>query len=105
MNLKNFGVIFMGLGIGFLLVEILLRIIGISYPAFYQPNPHTGFFLRPGIEGKSPGGIICQWMPMYRISKNSFDVAFRTFSEVFENLSFWYVRGHGLFVAPWMNFK
>ncbi|SVA70718.1 uncharacterized protein METZ01_LOCUS123572 [marine metagenome] len=51
------------------------------------------------------GGIICQWMPMYRISKKSFDVAFRTFSEVFENSSFWYVRGHGLFVASLDEFK
>lgn len=46
-----------------------------------------------------PQGIVCQWMPMYRISKTSFDVAFRTFASVFPNASFWYVRGHGLFVA------
>lgn len=45
------------------------------------------------------GGIICQWMPMYNISARSFRVAFRTFSEVFTNSSFWYVRGHGLFVG------
>lgn len=46
-----------------------------------------------------PGGIVLQWMPMYQISKQSFDVAFRTFAEVFPEASFWYVRGHGLFVA------
>jgi len=46
-----------------------------------------------------PGGIVCQWMPMYSISRRSFDVAFRTFAGVFENASFWYVRGHGLFIA------
>jgi spermidine synthase len=46
-----------------------------------------------------PDGVVCQWMPMYRISKKSFDVAFRTFVTVFPNASFWYVRGHGLFVA------
>ena len=45
------------------------------------------------------GGVVCQWMPMYNISRESFDVAFRTFAQVFENASFWYVRGHGLFVA------
>ena len=45
------------------------------------------------------GGVVCQWMPMYSISRESFDVAFRTFAQVFENASFWYVRGHGLFVA------
>jgi spermidine synthase len=46
-----------------------------------------------------PSGVVNQWMPMYRISRESFDVAFRTFVEVFPNASFWYVRGHGLFVA------
>jgi spermidine synthase len=46
-----------------------------------------------------PGAIVTQWMPMYRISPESFDVAFRTFVEVFPHASFWYVRGHGLFVA------
>ena len=45
------------------------------------------------------GGVVTQWMPMYRISQKSFDIAFRTFAEVFPNASFWYVRGHGLFVA------
>lgn len=47
----------------------------------------------------SPGGYILQWMPMYAISRESFDTAFRTFAGVFPNASFWYVRGHGLFVA------
>ena len=46
-----------------------------------------------------PGGVVCQWMPMYNISRESFDSAFRTFAHVFENATFWYVRGHGLFVA------
>jgi spermidine synthase len=47
----------------------------------------------------SPGGIVVQWMPMYQLSPESFDVAFRTFARVFPNASFWYVRFHGLFVA------
>jgi spermidine synthase len=46
-----------------------------------------------------PGGYILHWMPMYAISRESFDVAFRTFASVFPNASFWYVRSHGLFVA------
>lgn len=52
-----------------------------------------------------PGGIVTQWMPMYRISKRSFDVAFRTFFSVFPNASFWYVRGHGLLVATLDEFS
>jgi spermidine synthase len=46
-----------------------------------------------------PGGVVTQWMPMYNISPASFDVAFRTFASVFPHATFWYVRGHGLFVA------
>ena len=52
-----------------------------------------------------PGGVVCQWMPMYNISRESFDVAFRTFAQVFNNASFWYVRGHGLFVATEQEFS
>lgn len=52
-----------------------------------------------------PQGVVCQWMPMYRISKTSFDVAFRTFASVFPHASFWYVRGHGLFVATLEPFR
>jgi len=44
-------------------------------------------------------GIVLQWMPMYRISKKSFDVALKTFVEVYPYYSFWYVRGHGLLVG------
>ena len=46
-----------------------------------------------------PNGVVTQWMPMYNVSPRSFDVAFRTFAAVFPNATFWYVRGHGLFVA------
>ena len=46
-----------------------------------------------------PDGLVLQWMPMYNISKRSFDVALRTFSQVYPNSSFWYVRGHGLMVG------
>jgi len=46
-----------------------------------------------------PGGMVVQWMPMYHISRSSFDVAFRTFVEVFPDATFWYVRGHGLLVG------
>jgi len=45
------------------------------------------------------GGVVCQWMPMYHISPESFNVAFRTFASVFDHAYFWYVRGHGLLVA------
>jgi spermidine synthase len=52
-----------------------------------------------------PDGIVCQWMPMYQVSRVSFDVAFRSFASVFPHASFWYVRGHGLFVATQTPFR
>jgi len=68
------------------------RITGVGYL-------YTEQYYRALKERLKPGGVVCQWMPMYNISRKSFDVAFRTFAQVFENASFWYVRGHGLFVA------
>ena len=52
-----------------------------------------------------PQGVVCQWMPMYEMSKRSFDVAFRTFVSVFPNASFWLVGQNGLFVATAAPFR
>src|SRR5208337_1828329 len=52
-----------------------------------------------------PQGVVCQWMPVYGMSKPSFDVAFRTFVSVFPNASFWYVGADGLFVATVAPFQ
>jgi spermidine synthase len=68
------------------------RISGVGYL-------YTEEYYRAIAKRLKPGGVVCQWMPMYRISRESFDVAFRTFAKVFGNATFWYVRGHGLFVA------
>jgi spermidine synthase len=68
------------------------RISGVGYL-------YTDDYYRTLRDRLKTGGIVCQWMPMYHISRESFDVAFRTFARVFEHASFWYVRGHGLFVA------
>jgi len=68
------------------------RITGVGYLYTKEYYEHIQRRLKPG-------GIVCQWMPMYHVSRESFDVAFRTFASVFENATFWYVRGHGMFVA------
>ena len=46
-----------------------------------------------------PQGVVCQWMPMYEMSKQSFDVAFRSFVSVFPNASLWISGTNALFVA------
>ncbi len=74
------------------------RISGVGYL-------YTEDYFRDLKRRLKPGGVVCQWMPMYGISPRSFDVAFRTFVRVFENASFWYVRGHGLFVATEGQFR
>ncbi len=51
------------------------------------------------------GGIVTQWMPLYSVSKRSFDVALRTFFSVMPNASFWYVRGHGLLISTADEFR
>jgi spermidine synthase len=68
------------------------RISGVGYL-------YTSEYYRAIESHLNDGGVICQWMPMYKISARSFRVAFRTFAQVFPNSSFWYVRGHGLFVG------
>jgi lysophospholipase L1-like esterase len=40
-----------GCGIAFVLIEIGLRLFGISYPYFYIPDELTGFSLKPGAQG------------------------------------------------------
>lgn len=68
------------------------RISGVGYL-------YTEEYYRAIRERLKPGGVVCQWMPMYNVSRESFDVALRTFARVFPHATFWYVRGHGLLVA------
>jgi spermidine synthase len=68
------------------------RVSGVGY--LYTRESYEALKLRLRSDG-----VVCQWMPMYNISKKSFDVAFRTFASVFPNASFWYVKSQGLFIA------
>jgi hypothetical protein len=43
--------ILFGVFIGALMSEIALRVVGYSYPEFYQPDDTLGYVLRPGKEG------------------------------------------------------
>ncbi|HEV7396306.1 MAG TPA: SGNH/GDSL hydrolase family protein [Pyrinomonadaceae bacterium] len=45
------GLILFGLLFGLLVAEIALRVVGYSYPEFYQPDEARGYALRPGMEG------------------------------------------------------
>ena len=48
---RKIALIILGLGIGLLLVEVGLRIIGYSYPEFYVTDTRRGYSLRPNMEG------------------------------------------------------
>jgi hypothetical protein len=37
--------------VGLLIFEVCLRVVGYTYPVFYQPDEVRGYSLRPGIEG------------------------------------------------------
>jgi hypothetical protein len=40
-----------GLIFGLLIAEVVLRIIGYSYPSWYMTDPYRGYSLRPGVSG------------------------------------------------------
>jgi hypothetical protein len=48
---KKLLLITLGLFFGLLIMEMALRVIGYTYPIWYMPDPHTGYSLRPGVEG------------------------------------------------------
>ena len=47
----------------------------------------------------NPGGVVCQWMPVYQIAPRRLRSAVKTFLEVFPFATLWYVDGHALLVA------
>ncbi|HEY7783310.1 MAG TPA: SGNH/GDSL hydrolase family protein [Pyrinomonadaceae bacterium] len=49
--LANLPLIVLGIVIGVVLAEIGLRLIGYTYPEFYQPDNSKGYALRPGMHG------------------------------------------------------
>ena len=48
---QKLALLLFGLLFGMFLSEIGLRIVGYSYPQFYQNDSHRGFALRPGVAG------------------------------------------------------
>jgi spermidine synthase len=50
-------------------------------------------------ERLNPNGVVLQWMPVYSISKESFETAVRTMANIFPNTSVWYVPGHTLLLG------
>src|SRR5262245_33323404 len=49
--LKNLALLVAGLLCGLLLIEFALRLMGLSFPIFMQPNVDLGWSYRPGIVG------------------------------------------------------
>lgn len=37
----------------------------------------------------APGGLFCQWLPLYQLTRDEFDMIARTFMEVFPQVSLW----------------
>jgi len=37
----------------------------------------------------APGGLFCQWLPLYQLTREEFDLIARTFLEVFPHVSLW----------------
>ncbi|HKU48187.1 MAG TPA: hypothetical protein VJQ58_14985, partial [Burkholderiales bacterium] len=49
--IKNLTLVAASLAVALVLGEVVLRIVGFSYPNFWVPDPVTGTRLRPGMEG------------------------------------------------------
>src|SRR6185436_4769977 len=49
--IKNAAVVCASLALALVIGEAALRLVGFSYPNFWQPDPLTGSTLRPGMEG------------------------------------------------------
>ena len=49
--LTKLRLVLFGLFVGLIIAEVALRLIGYSYPDFYQLDQSRGYSLRPGIEG------------------------------------------------------
>jgi spermidine synthase len=60
---------------------------------------YTEEYYRSIHEHLKPGGVVCQWMPLYQISPTRLRSAMKSFAKVFPAATFWYVKNHGLFVA------
>ena len=48
---KKLFLVLFGLLVGLFMTEIFLRVIGYTYPIFYETDYYRGFALRPGMEG------------------------------------------------------
>jgi hypothetical protein len=48
---KKLLLIALGLFFGLLIMELALRVIGYTYPIWYQPDPFVGYSLKPGVQG------------------------------------------------------
>lgn len=49
--LTNMGALAVGLGVSLVLAEVMLRLVGVHYPAFYRVDRQRGYALRPGAQG------------------------------------------------------
>jgi len=47
----------------------------------------------------APGGVVCQWMPLYQIAPMRLRSAVASFAAVFPEATLWYVKNHALLVA------
>jgi spermidine synthase len=47
----------------------------------------------------NPGGVICQYLPLHKLSLNEFKTLIRTFSSVFPHTSVWLAHSHGILLG------
>ncbi len=55
-------------------------------------NLYSVEFLSAAKQRLSPGGVYAQWLQSYEISPETFQIALRTFSSVFDHVSVWFAQ-------------
>ncbi len=64
---------------------------------FVPWESHTGYLYtvehyRAGRDSLTPGGLFCQWLPLYQMGPGDFELIANSFSSVFPHTMLWWVR-------------
>jgi spermidine synthase len=59
----------------------------------------TREFYRAAADRLAPGGVLCQWLPLYELERDDFRIMLRTIADVFPQVTFWQVRADVLLLA------
>ena len=60
-----------------------------AYARLLARRPNAPRLVIAASQRLAPGGIYCQWLPLYQLTREEFDVIARTFLAVFPHVTLW----------------